>query len=190
MVKILDLRNKQKNPVVKQPIKILPKKEIAPVKVASNQDRPELSWEAPSFYFNPQKKYLALLVIALALGGGAMLFFSKDRLTAIFMLLSSSVLVLYSNKKPEVSKIRIDQAGITIGDVLYYYKDLKSFWIHYDPGNIKELSIESRRWYLPYVKVSIENKNPLIIRSLLVNFLAEKEHEHSLVDIIARKIGL
>jgi hypothetical protein len=190
MIKVLDLRNKQKRPVAKEPIKIAPKREATPVKIPENQERPQISWEAPSFYFNPQKKYLALLVIALTLGGGGMLFFKRDTLTAIFMLLSSLVLILYSNKRPEISKIKIDQTGVTVGDVLYYYKDLRSFWIHYDPGNIKELSLESRRWYMPYVKVSIENKNPLMIRSLLVNFMVEREHEHSLVDIIARKIGL
>ncbi len=119
-----------------------------------------------------------------------MLFWQKDTLTAIFLVLSSLILILYSNKRPEISRITVDQKGIAIGDTLHYYKDLRSFWLHYDPGNAKELSLESKKWYLPYVKVSIENNNPLEIRSLMINFLPEKEHEHSLVDIIARKIGL
>lgn len=119
-----------------------------------------------------------------------MLFYQKDTLTAIFLLLSSLVLILYSNKRPEISKVVIDQRGVAVGETVYYYKDLRSFWIHYNPADLKELSLESRRWYMPYVKVSIEDKNPMVIRSLLINFLAEREHEHSLVDVIARRIGL
>jgi|SRR3989338_2863107 len=152
---------------------------------------PLISWEAPSFHFNPQKRYLSLIIIALLTsGGGALLFFKGDMLTAIFLLLSSLILILYSTKRPEISKITIDQRGVAIGDSIHYYRDLKSFWIHYNPNSLKELSLESKKWYMPYVKVSIENNNPLLVRSLLINFLAEKEHEQSLVDIVARKIGL
>ncbi len=202
MTQVLDLRKKQKPPVKEPPKKILKKeggssslKAVAkiPAKIPSlppNKQPPRISWQAPSFYFNPQKKYLSLVIIALALGGGGLLFFGQDTLTSIFLLLSSLVLVLYSTKRPEISRIVIDQRGVVIGDVMYYYRDLKSFWINYDPGNLKELSLESKKWYMPYVTVSIENNNPLTVRSLLINFLPEREHEHSLVDIISRKIGL
>lgn len=191
MPKILDLRKKPKKEV---PTKIIPRNKpridaVRPVHPA-RISLPEISWEAPSFYYNPQRRYLSLLIIALALGGGGMIFFNKDTLMAIFMILSSLVLVLYSNKRPEISRITINQTGIAVGDNLYYYKDLKSFWIYYEPGNMKELSLESRKLYMPFIKVSIENNSPVAMRSLLVNFLPEREHEHSLVDIIARKIGL
>lgn len=156
----------------------------------AEQSPPQISWDAPSFYFNTEKRYLSLVISALALGGGGMLIFQRDTLTAIFLLLSSLVLILYSNKRPEVSRIIVDQSGVTIGDAVHYYRDLKSFWIHYHPGSIKELSLEFKKWYIPHVKVSIENKNPVIIRSLMINFLPEKEHETSLVDVISRKIGL
>ncbi len=119
-----------------------------------------------------------------------MLYFGKDKLTAIFMVLASLVLILYSTRRPEISRIHIDQGGVAIGNAMYYYKDLRSFWIHYNPGELKELSLEAKKWYMPYVTVSIENKNPLLIRSLLINFLPEKEHEHSLIDIIAKRMGL
>ena len=198
MTKILDLRKKNKieaKPTSQKPLskEVISSVKNAAMKVSSpapRQSPPQISWEAPSFYFNPQKRYLSLLIIALSAGGVAMLMFKKDSLTSIFLLLSSLVLILYSNKRPEISKIIVNQAGINIGEETYYYKDLRSFWIHYNPGMDKELSLESKKWYIPYIKVSIEDRNPLIIRSLLVNFLPEKEHENSLVDIISRKIGL
>ena len=198
MTKVLDLRKKQETPAQVPPKKIFKKGGVsssvkAVAKIPSlplSKKPPQISWQAPSFYFNPQKRYLSLLIIALALGGGGLLFFGQDMLTSIFLLLSSLVLILYSNKRPEMSNVSIDQRGVAIGNAIYYYKDLKSFWINYDPNNIKELSLESKRWYLPYVTISIEDNNPLLIRSLLISFLPEREHEHSLVDIIARKIGL
>lgn len=200
MSKILNLRKKQGEESQSPKPKItFTKRSVTPVqkviaespaKTKLPHNPPHLSWDAPSFYFNPQKRYLALTVIALIAGGGGLVFFTGDKLTAIFLLLSSLVLILYSNKRPEINKIIIDQKGVAIGETIYYYKELKSFWIHYNPGDIKELSLESRKWYLPHIKVSIVNKNPLDIRSLVINFIPEREHEHSIVDIIARKIGL
>lgn len=170
-----------------------PKKELPPATPTVNplpEKANRFEWEAPSFYYNPQKRYLALVIIALLAGAGAMLFYRMDTLTAIFLILSSLVLILYANKKPTISKVVINQAGVIIDDHAYYYKELKSFWLDYDPHGPKELSLEAKKWYMPYVKVSIENQNPAELRSLMINFIAEKEHEKSLVDLISRKMGL
>lgn len=151
---------------------------------------PEFSWEAPSFYYNPQKKYLALIVMALMAGAAALLFYDRDILLAVFLMLSSLVLILYANKKPDISKIKVDQAGVSINDKVYYYRELRSFWVDYNPGGQKELSLESRKWYLPHIKVSIEKEDPIELRSLMVNFVPERVHEQSLIDHIARKLGI
>ena len=161
-----------------------------PVKREETKSSPHFEWQAPSFYYNPQKKYLALVVIALMAGAVALLFFDRDMLLAIFLMLSSLVLVLYTNKKPDMSKISVDQTGISINDRVYYYKELKSFWIDYNPHGPKELSLEARKWYLPHIKVSLEQEDPIELRSLMINFVPERVHEQSLVDFIARKLGL
>lgn len=154
------------------------------------KENPHISWEAPSFYYNPQKRYLSMLIVALLTGAIALLIFERDALTSIFLILSSLVLILYGNQKPMASKIKIDQSGILVDDRMYYYKDLKSFWIDYNPGGPRELSIESVKWYMPYIKVLLNEQNPIEVRSLVINFLPEQEHENSLADHIGRKLGL
>ncbi len=156
----------------------------------TEETKQQIAWKAPSFYHNPQKKYIALIVTVLMAGAGIMFFYSMDILTAISLILSSLVLVLYSAKKPTTSKIVINKNGITVDDRTYHYRELKSFWLDYDPKGLKELSLEAKQWYVPYVKISIENQNPVEIRSLMINFIAEKEHEKSLTDLIVKKIGL
>lgn len=202
MTRTVDLRKKNE------------KKEITPIKMEAFWVEPEktknikedasrpiakkninklgsrFEWEAPAFYYNPQKKYPILIVILLLAGAGAILFYHMDTLTAIFLILSSIVLVLYSNKKPTMSKVVVNQASVTIDDTVYYYRDLKSFWLDYTPNGQKELSLESKKWYMPYIKVSIEKQNPIELRSLIIKFVSEKEHEKSLVDLISRRIGL
>ena len=202
MTRIVDLRKKTEKkeviPVVEKTLLIDPVRGKTPLLEGSSADHVSeagrtsngIEWEEPSFYSNPQKRYLALIIIALLAGAGAMLFYRMDTLTAIFLILSSLVLILYVNKKPALSKIVVSHAGVTIDDHVYYYKEIKSFWLDYNPNGSKELSLEAKKWYMPYIKVSIENQNPVEIRSLMINFVAEKEHEKSLIDLISRKIGL
>ena len=196
MTRVVDLRKKVEKretaPVAEKAllVKEKPKEEPALMAAAIPETTKKIEWEAPSFYYNPQKKYLTLIIIGLLCGAGAMLFYRMDTLTAIFLILSSLVLILYANKRPAVSKIIVNPAGVTIDEHVYYYKELRSFWLDYDPHGLKELSLEARKWYMPYIKVSIENQNPVEIRSLMINFVAEREHEKSLVDLISRKIGL
>lgn len=155
-----------------------------------NAEKLQISWEAPSFYYNPQKRYLSLVIVALLAGAVALIIFRYDTLTSVFLILSSLVLLLYSKQKPTISRITVGQSGILVDDIMYYYKDLKSFWIEYNPGGPKELSLESAKWYMPYVKVLLNDQNPIELRSLIVNFLPEKEHENALVDHIGRRLGL
>ena len=126
---------------------------------------------------------------ALLAGAIALLIFRYDTLTSLFLILSSLVLILYGKQKPTMSKITVDQSGVGIDDGKHYYKELKSFWIEYNPGGTKELSLESVKWYMPYIKVMLNEQNPIELRSLIINFLPEKEHETSLVDHVGRKLG-
>jgi hypothetical protein len=202
MTRIVDLRKKteQTKPVVPiekivssvEPYKPNEVKEkvATPLIEKPPETAKKIEWEAPSFYYNPQKKYLALVVILLLCGAGAMLFYHMDTLTAIFLILSSFVLILYAIKKPTLAKVTVNHAGVTIDDRTYYYKELKSFWLDYDSNGPKELSLEIKKWYMPYVKISIEKQNPMEIRAIMINFITEKEHEKSLVDLVSRKMGL
>ncbi|MEK7138751.1 MAG: hypothetical protein AAB799_01065 [Patescibacteria group bacterium] len=192
MTKILDLRKKVK--LTKTEPKVLKTYARLESAVPQNEvpelERPGICWEAPSFHYNPQKRYLSVTIVALLAGAAAILLLRSDTLTSIFLILASLVLVLYSNQKPVTSKIVVNQAGILVDDKMYHYRELKSFWIEYSPGGNKELSIESAKWYVPYTKILLNNQNPVELRSLIINFLPEREHENSLVDVVGRKLGL
>ena len=196
MPKILNLRkksvqNSQPRTFMADGFSRLPP-EITAQKAPGQNDSalPQISWEAPSFYYNPQKKYLYLIAAMIMAGAAALLVFKYDTLTSVFLILSSLVLILYSGQKPVISKITADQSGILVDNIIYRYKDLKSFWINYNPGGPKELSLESAKWYMPYIKVLLNEQNPVELRSLIVNFLPEKEHEYSLIDHIGGRLGL
>lgn len=191
MTRIIDLRKRIVKESIPSPVESRPVLTI-PARAENKSPSPrEFFWETSMYCAEPRKKYLSFTLTAgLLIGSGAMIFFHKNTLTAIFMFVSASVLTLYTNKKPAISQIAINELGIAIDNQLYAFKELKSFWVEYAPGNVKELSLESKKWYLPYTKISIENQNPIDLRTMLANFIPEKEHEISLIDVISKKLGL
>ena len=185
MPRTIDLRKKNAKLQVYSPAKTGPVLTVSPAALPR-----KFFWETTLWQNNSGKKYAFAVIAGLLSGAGAIIFFNKNLLTAIFMIISAAVLTLYTNKKPSVSQISINESGISIDGQPYAYKELKSFWLQYTPGDAKELSLESKKWYLPYIKINIENQNPMELRAMLSNFIPEKEHEISLIDIIGKKIGL
>jgi len=86
-------------------------------------------------------------------------------------------------------KFRIDEKGIKIGRKLFDFDELKSFWVFYSPPEEKELSIRSKKMFIPYIKIPLDNQNPNEIRKYLLKFLPEKRHKESVIDIWMKRIG-
>lgn len=197
--RIIDLRKKEISdpaisPIREETLSVITEETPGTIAPAREEEKltstGETRWQAPSFRSNPDKTYLALTVIALFAGAGILFFFKQDAVLEIFLMLSAFVLLLQANKKPEITEIWIGRKGVSVGSKLYQYKELRSFWIDYNPHGIKELSLQSIKWYVPYIKIPLEQEDPLKIRDLMISFVPEKMHEQSLADILGRKLGL
>jgi hypothetical protein len=157
----------------------------------SDIDQPELiniEWQAPEF-----EKYEKGAGWFIALGIIALIFFTvvllmKNFIFAILIVLIVFTIFIYALKQPRVINFKISGKGITIEDKLFAYQELKSFWIFYEIPDIKELSIRSKKWLMPLIKIPLEEQDPSSIRRALIKFIPEQKQELSLVDIIARNL--
>lgn len=113
--------------------------------------------------------------------------FWGNYLLVIFIALAAFVLYAGAGRKPGAVKCAITPRGIKIENRVYEFSDLKSFWLFYEPPEIKELSLESRKTAMPYIKVPLGDTDPVKLREMLMKFIPEKKHEESLTDIIGRK---
>ena len=94
-------------------------------------------------------------------------------------------------RKPREIEYEINPVGIRVGEILHRYGEIVSFWIEYDPAlEIRELSIQLKKWYMPYIKIPLTEQNPVRLRLALLEFLPEIEHKDTLVEILARKLGI
>lgn len=144
--------------------------------------------EKPGFNI-PVIGTLGVLNIALI----AYFIFSANYLGAFLFLLSAFTvfMIIYNRKKktPAEVQCKIRSQGVQLGNILYPYENLQSFWIFYDPPYHKEISIRSQKTLMDHIKIPVGDEDPVKIREILLEFLPEKQQEESFVDIFARNIG-
>jgi len=153
--------------------------------------RTEISWQGQLFLHQPDRRAVWVATVILWLIAVLGQWFQGNLITTIFFALLGAMLLLHAYQRPKFGAISINALGIQIGDRRYDYKEIKSFWVDYQPDyDIKELSLQLKKWYLPYIKIPIGQANPVQIRSFLLQFIPEIEHAEGLADTIARRLGL
>ena len=149
------------------------------------------SWSGPLYIHRPDMKIIAAVSLALFAIAALMQIFQKNIITTIFFGLLGVVILIKAGKKPEVVDFEINPLGVKVGERLYGFREVKSFWIEYDPAlGIKELSLQLKKWYHTYVKIPIYEQNPVQLRLVLLKFLPEVEHKDTLADTVSRRLGL
>jgi len=149
----------------------------------------EFEWKAKEFPKKEKNKSWFIIpgLITIALGIFALA--TESFLFLIAIVLGFFVFYVYANKEPRTIKFKIDERGVEIDGKLYEFDTLSSFWVFYNPPEQKEISFRSKRTFLPYVRISLDDENPNEIRKFLLKFLPEKRHSESLIDIWMRRIG-
>ena len=106
--------------------------------------------------------------------------FQKSFIVAVTFFLLILVVAFQISRKPKKIKCKIDLDGIIIGEVIYKYKDLKSFEvIQSDDFNLLKFRLKNA--VLPVKEIQLAKQNPYYIRAALEYFLVEEEQKESLV---------
>jgi len=173
------------------PLKIEPKTqrvEDTHNDLSDDEDIPIISWTASIEVHSQVSKYLAYGLFVLA---GLLLVLGTDILAAIMFAFFGVWVIYRNNAESPVIEYVITPLEIHVGSKTYYLKDIKSFWIQYEPHlGIQELSLHLHRLTSSYVKIPLGDLDPVQIRSALIEFIPEEAHEETLVDLLSRLVGL
>jgi hypothetical protein len=149
-----------------------------------------MHWRAPEFEPSRWDKrwYLGASLILSVIIIYALV--ANSPIMAITFILIGIVGYIFLQKKPRVLEFMITHDGIIVGQEIYVFRDIKSFWIFYEPEHIRILSLHMKDKILPYIHIPIHNENPVIMRDILLEFLPEVEQEPSLVDNLERLLRI
>ena len=151
-----------------------------------------LSWNFPEFDSSPRthRWYLWFGILAAVLVGlGAL---TDNFLFSIIVVLVSLIIFLRNWRRPGQIHFAFTPQGVHIGRNFYQMKDISEFWIAYRPPTVDTLYFEFNSVWRPTLAVPLNGNNPLQVREVLLQYLAEnlEKDEEPLADALARVLRL
>jgi hypothetical protein len=146
------------------------------------------SWQAKQFENVPrsQRWYVLLFLMLVALLAYGL--FTDNFLLGIIVILVGLVFYLFEKRESQTFTFAITSEGVQAHNRLYEFSSLEDFWIFYQPGGRKELSLKSSKKIMPYIHIPLGEADPSQVRGILLRFLPEVQHEESIVDSLERFI--
>lgn len=151
-----------------------------------------LSWKFPEF---PIYQRGTNWYIWMGLVGGALIIYAiitANFLFAIILVLGALILFVRSHGQPRAIEFTITDMGLSVGETFYPYKEIKNFWIVYEPPEVKSLYIDLRSAFRPHLLIPLEDEDPVKIRKILLKYIVEDTDRDTepLADQISRLLKM
>ena len=148
-----------------------------------------VTWEALEHEHREKTSdwYWALVIIAIAAAGVTVIF--GNVLFAIVIILGASVMVITAMRKPKMIDFGITTRGITIGNELYPYTLLESFYIDEECASGPQLLVKSGRLFMPLIIMPLPEDALDEIDQLISSRLPEEHLEEPLAHKVLEFVG-
>lgn len=155
------------------------------IKVKIPRDKtPLFFWRANEFEKKEKSFRLILILYLVVFGLIVFALFTDNIFMAIIFILFGVIFHFFNNKEPEIYTFGITSDGVFAQDHIYEFSSLENFWIFFDPEGKKELSLKSKKFFMPYISIPLGSTDPVKVRKILIDFLPETEHNHGIADIL------
>lgn len=150
--------------------------------------KPLLEWDAPEHYKGPKDNDWYWAVGIITLTAASLCFIYGNVIFGILIIVGVFALIVHAVRAPEIIHVVINDRGVIIGDTLYPFLSLDSFWIdmHEHPPKIL---FKSTKMFMPYISVYIEEVDREHVREILLNYIAETEHQEPFTKKILERLG-
>ncbi len=147
-----------------------------------------ISWNAPEHFYVEKHPdwYWAVGIVTLTLA--AVCFILGSIIPGIFVVVAAVALVLHASKPPRIVYHEVNDRGIIVDGVLYPFLTLDSFWVPNDEA-IPKLIVKSRKTFMPYIVLFIEEVDPEQVREIMLRYIAETEHHEPLLKHVLEWLG-
>ena len=137
-----------------------------------------MNWDFPE-YEKHQRGIVWYAVITIASIGLLIwsIIIEENILFASIIVIVLIIIFITSRSKPDVLTLNIFEDGIQIGEKFYFYKEIKKFWVVYEPPNVKTIYFSLYSNLRPLISIPLMDTNPLKLREILLEFI-EEDLEH------------
>ena len=144
-------------------------------------------WTVPEYatYERSGKWYTGLGIFALIFILYAL--FTGNFLFAIIILLFIFIVVMRDFFPPKKLPVTINTKGVAVGPHFYEFRDIRDFYIIYEPPETKYLYLNFKS-LSPAIAIELDDQNPIELRKFMLNFALEdlEKEEERFVETISR----
>ncbi len=97
---------------------------------------------------------------------------TSNFLFALITVIFTLTIMLFRQSENTVD-FKITEDGIVVNSKFYEYKEIKNFYIIYEPPEVKNLYFEPKSLLSPRIPINLEDQNPVLIRKTLLQYLDE-----------------
>lgn len=187
----MDIKNTQSNRPDQNHFAYEDESSVSPRELFKEHSTDALAaWRAPEFekYERDRKWYFIVALILVAIVSYAV--WTNSPVMAITFILIGVVGYVYVEKEPRELYFAITYDGVVAGREIYAYENLESFWIFYEPDDLKVISLRTRSHLTPYVHIPIHDQDPVAIREILLDYLPEEKQAPGFLEVIDRLLRL
>lgn len=149
----------------------------------------KITWEAPEFIHYPKSVWWFVAIAIIGTGLVIYFLFQKDFLTAVLFVLLLLLIFFFGKQKPKELHIELDGIGAKVNQTRIPYKQLKNFWLVYEPPEVKTLNFETTARFNRFLTLQLRNEDPVKIRKFLLEYLPEDlERGEQFADKLARTL--
>ncbi len=134
-----------------------------------------LTWETDEHLYTEKTADWYWIVGIITISIAVISIILNNLIFAILIIVSSFTLSLFASKRPQIIKVSIDNSSVTIGKTRYPFSELESFWVE-TREHIPKMLFKSKKVFMPYIVVFIEEHSPDEVREVLLEHLHEEEH--------------
>src|SRR3989344_5790671 len=124
----------------------------------------KIQWNAPEYLHYPKGGWWYGIISLLALGIVGYFAYSRDFLTATLFLALAGLLIFFARKSPRNLEIELGPGGLKINAFRIPYHEIKTFWVVYEPPEIKTLNFETPAPLNRYLTLQRGNEDPVAIQ--------------------------
>jgi len=132
-----------------------------------------IEWTFPEYIQRKRGKTWYIVVGVLV--GLALVYaiWTMNILFAVILVLGVFIIVFQTYQPARQVPVIIGEDGVILDKTYYPYKVLKSFWIIYEPPEVKYLYLNFKTSVRNNMPIPLSDVNPIKVREMLLNYISE-----------------
>ncbi len=148
-----------------------------------------ITWEAPAHHHEEKSGDWFWILGIIAVSVAVAVAFFGDYLFSIFILVAAFVMALVSSKEPPIVEYSVSTRAVRVGDKLYPYTSLESYFIDESSRTEPQLLIKSKRLLDLMIIIPLPEDSIHDIEDILFDRLLEEEMEEPFAHRFLEQFG-